>query len=656
MSHESRLGGLLSTERIDVTVAKLGVVFSVLALGLRLLAEQVFLVVIPVATGVACALYVAVRSERFSSHGTPTLSGAVAGSLPPVTLLGLAGVVLLTHRAGARTVPVYVLTGLVGTGILAQILFVGENHFAHGVVFAQILTAGVVTRLTALYSSPGFVGVDVWTHVPVWVDGIARTGSLVPLAESKYIMAPLYHVFGAVGTFVFGTARDGVFLTMGLLLPLSAVFVYLAATVFVGRRWSLLAVALYTFGDQFVRWGIHIIPTSLGLVLFLALLYSVSKLFDTDAAPWTVGVSLLFGLAVVFTHQVSTAVVLTFLAVAVAGSLFADALAWREAGTGISRPTLSVVSVFVVTLVTTVISWSVTPYAGDRRFIWRRLNVLRRTILQEAGFLNLASESSTAPTVAASNETLAQQAIPYVELFGFTLLLSGAVLGGLVVLRSRDRVAVSFTHLLSAAVMFVIVFGMSIFGIRVLLPGRWMAFFYAPLVVLCAVGVGYVATTAPRRVLVAAFLLLALGYPTTMVVAEKATLDSPAFDDTHIRFSYTEPELAAVETIQAIYPASLTERIATDHPYQTLFRQIAPYEGGTIVMSADGPVGSEPVVYRHYQSTDGPAFNRAEENPLPYTQEALTAEEVCQPGRNHVYANDAVDLCTATTVTGEVAL
>jgi hypothetical protein len=82
----------------------------------------------------------------------------------------------------------------------------------------------------------------------VFIDGIASAGTFEPIAESKYVMAPLYHSLGAIAALVFGDARAGVFLSMGVLVPLSALFIYVTARLFVDTRWALFATALYAFG------------------------------------------------------------------------------------------------------------------------------------------------------------------------------------------------------------------------------------------------------------------------------------------------------------------------------------------------------------------------------------------------------------------------
>jgi len=168
--------------------------------------------------------------------------------------------------AGGRTPVSYLLIGAIGTTILAQSLLVEETDLSPSLVVAQLLVSAVVIRLSALFVTPGFVGVDIWTHIPDFVAGIAETGSLSAMADSKYIMAPFYHTIGAIGTLIFGSARMGVYLSIGLLVPLSALLVYATATQLLGVRWALVATTLFAFAGQFIRWGIHLIPTSLGVV------------------------------------------------------------------------------------------------------------------------------------------------------------------------------------------------------------------------------------------------------------------------------------------------------------------------------------------------------------------------------------------------------
>jgi hypothetical protein len=649
MSHQNRLQQLLVGDRLDITLAKVGVIASVLLLGLRLLTPEVLLVVIPTAAGVACVVYLAAQNRQSTAFEFAVLPRAVIGYLPSFVFAGLAGLVLLTYSMGGRTTPVYLLTGAIGATILAQILVVDDETFAPGLVLLQILVAAIVIRMTALFLTPGFIGVDIWTHVPVFIAGIVEAESLSAISDSKYIMAPLYHTLGAIGALTFGSARTGMYLTGGLLLPLSALFVYATGKLFVPVRWALLATALFAFADQFIRWGIHIIPTSLGLVFFLGALYCVTKLYYTDD-PWLVGLLFVFSLATVFTHQVSTAVLLVFLGTAAATVVAAQLLGARHSQ-ATTWSTVGIVGVFAVTLVVTILSWLNTPWFSDQPFLLQMIETLQRVLATDAGFLNLAGGNGGGGG-GAESASLFAQAIPFIEWFGFALLLLTAVVGGLAMLRMDTPPELTLTYLLSAAAMFVIVFGFSLFGIRAIMPGRWLAFMYAMFALIGAVGLYYLSQNASRRVLLVILVVVAVGYPMTMVVAEKATLDSPAFDEEYPRYSYTEPEIAAAETISTIHSTESDIIIDSDHPYRTLYKALGGYSARTVELGEAGSVSPRPVVYRDYQ-TYGPAVFHEEtgtETERSVDSWTVDPDRVCPPTRNHVYANDAVKMCTTPGV------
>ena len=649
MSHQKGLPWL-SVDELDTTLAKLGILGSVLLLGLRLLTAQVLLVVIPVATGVACVLYFGVHRRETTVFEYPVLPARAAEYLPAAVIVGLAGLVLTVWLVGSRTLPAYLLTGAIGAAILAQTLLVEETELSPSMILAQLLVSAVVIRLSALFVTPGFVGVDIWTHVPDFVEGIAQTGSLSAISESKYSMAPFYHTIGAIGTLVFGAARPAIYLTMGLLVPLSALLVYATTTLLLPVRWGLVAATLYAFSDQFIRWGLHVIPTSLGLVFFLGAVYCVTRLSTTDDS-WLLGVLLAVSLAVVFTHQVSTAILLVFLTIASVAFVAASVLG--SATTGPSRRSVvGLVGVSVSTLVVTLISWTLTTWTLDQPFLFRMIGVLRRTIASEAGFLNLAGGGGGGASGGAASSGLLADLIPFIEWFGFALLFSAAVVGGLAMLRADQPTSISATYILSAAAMFVVVFGLSLFGVRAILPGRWMAFMYALLAVMGAVGLAHLSGRASKRVLLAVFVVLAVSYPMSMVVAQKATLDSPAFDETYPRYSYTESEIAAVETISTVYTPDGAADIDSDHPYHTLFERLGGYTGQVVELGETGPANSWPVIRREYQTT-GPASVEIDGDPVQSVQApTVDADRVCPPSRNQVYTNDEVTMCTVSSVTG----
>ena len=647
MSYQTRLRDWFATNRVDLTLAKLGLVASIVLFSLQFLASAPLLTVIPLSTGAACLLYLLIGTRRRRQFHAPTLPEAAAGYLPAVVIAGLAGYVLLVWMAGQRTMPAYLLAGGLGSAIVAQVVFLDEQQLKPGLVLFQLFTFAIVLRLSVLFVTPGFIGVDTWTHVPVYVDGIVQSGSLGALSESKYIMAPLYHSFTALSTLVVGDSRIALYLTLGVVIPLSALFVYEAGKRLLPVRWALLGVTLYVFSDEFVRWGLYIIPNSLGLVFFLALVYAITEIFETEAEWWTVLLALAFSLAVVFTHQVSTAIALVVLGIAAivaAGTEFTTHTAGRNRTAG------ALGAVFLTTLGVTSLAWLRTPWRGEESFLLSRLELLLETLQGEAGFLNLAGGEATG---AGGQQTLLDVLLPFMDLYGLALLLAAAVVGGLVMLRWDGPYDLSLTYVFTGAILFAFVFGLSLFGVRVLVPARWQAFLFVPLAIVAAVGLYYVLQTAPRRIAMAIFLLVALTYPAGMLVAESATQDSPAFPDHQYRVSFNEAEIGAVSTISAIYPPSVGG-IQTDQPYWQFFWKRSDYDARELAIGPEGAASSTAIVYRDYQSSGPVEFRRPDDAEGGLYAPAVTESDVCEPARDRVYANDEVRLCLPTDATGEV--
>jgi len=639
-------GRVTTSDPLDVTIAKLSLLLSVLLFGLRFLANEELLVIVPGAIALASAGYLFVGTDRRRAFEFPLTTGRIVGYLPVAVVLVLAIFVLRTGLEGGRAAPSIALYAVLGTLILVQILLVDEDGLSPGVILGELFLVAVVVRLTTLFLTPGFIGVDIWTHVPVFVDGIVEAESLSAISQSKYSMAPLYHAIGAIGTLVFGTPRAGIYLTVGLLVPLAGLFVYGTAVTFVPARWALLATALFVLADEVFRWGLHVIPTSLGLVFFLGALYALTKLLVAEER-WALLLLVTASLATVFTHQVSTAIVLVLLGTASIVVLLAPIFADHDKP---SRKTAAgVVGTFLLTLVVTAVSWVNTPWYGEDPFLWEIVGTLQTVLLTEAGFLNLAG-SAGGGSGAAETATLAGQVVPYVEWLGFAILLAAAVIGGLATLRMEAPTVARWTYVFAAGLLFVIVFGFSIFGIRAILPGRWIGFMYAPFAILGAVGLSYLARSSSRRVVLAVFLILALGYPGTMAVADKATLDSPAFPEEQLRYAYSETELAGVETITSIYPATAAERVmASDHPYKTVYGRYGGYTGQVIALPETGPPVQSPVVIRNYQ-TSGPAlFETAGSEPQVISSPGVDPARVCPADWNHVYTNEEVTMCTRPT-------
>ena len=658
----------LSGVRFDVAVAVVGLVAAVGLLPLAVLTSSLYVRTVPVVLGAACGVYLlSVRREGAVERRLPAVdaSGVAAAELVGIALVGIATWAAL---AGTRTLGILVASGAVGAAILLETVFLAEEALDERLVLAQILAHAFVVRYTGLFTTPGFVGVDSWEHTTQYAAAVQRAGSLSPLSDVKYFLAPVHHLATVVGSDLLGVSlRLSLYLVVGSTVVLSVLLVYGIARYFVDARWALFATGAFAMTDQAIRWGMHVIPTSLGLVFFLGVVFAVVRLLhaETGYADW----ALLGGsiVAVTLTHQVSAFVSLVFVGSAVvaqvlvgrvgwaagAGSLSGSAALGAESGDpitdGASRTAPGVVGLhgaFAFHLLFTGAVWAVTPWGG-RPFLTRMVELVALTLRTSAGFLNLASSESSAAAAAAGGgaaSPLMTQLATYVDAVGFLVLLFAAVLGGLALVRRHRSPQASQTLVVAIGAMLFFSLGLPLFGIRTFLPGRWFAFAYALMAVVGAAGLRYLGTQFSTRAAAAVLVVLVLVFPFAMVAGKKATLDDPTFDEQWSKYAYTESEIAAMETIGETTPAS-AGAVFTDHPWRTAFKSSGAYFSDTINLTRVD--GTDPpydrVVYRDYQSTGAPKFSTT--GGAIVTRQ-VSHDQICPVGSNRVYENQNAELCT----------
>ncbi|MFC3476714.1 hypothetical protein [Halobacterium litoreum] len=640
----------VANARFDVVAAALALLLAVALAPLRLLSDQIYIVTLPVVLGVAAALYLASVRWRNDAGSFPRLPTAVTRLAPGATFAGLAAMVALAVLAGHRTLAFYALGAVVGTGLLAQSVFAADRDLKPGLVLAQIVAYAAVLRYAALVTAPGVIGVDGWSHLR-YARMIHDAGSLAPIAESKYYASPLFHLLAVTATDLFGVSvRDGIYLTVGAAMPLSVCFLYATGRLLVPVRWALAAAALYAVADHSIRWGIHVIPTSLGLLFFLAIAYTLTRLLHTDHGFRDVLLLVVFVFGVVLTHQISSFIVLVVLGVGLLAQLLLRFDVFRNDADrdplsfGGTEP-VNLAGLLAFDLGLSTFAWSMTPYKGDT-FLETVLNYLRSTLVESAGFLNLAGPSGESAAAgggsaaaSAGSPRLAELAL-YLDTVGFLLLLFAATLGSLVALHRKWATQTTYTYVGVVAVMLVFVLGLPLFGIRNFVPGRWIAYLYAPLALLGVVGLGHVARNVRPGVAAVVLVVFAVATPAAMVASSEATLDNPVISSERVRYAYTDAELAAVDTLGDVEPTG-TEFHA-DHPYQTVFDRTDAHSVTPITVANGSVTGSGTFVYREYAATDG-AYVAFEAGGADVRY--LSERAVCPPTADTVYANGEVTAC-----------
>ena len=641
--------------RLDTAAAAVGLLLAFLLFPLRFVASQIYIETIPVVLGAACILYLfASYSDASTGRGLPTLPQRVDWALPPLVFLCLGGLVLVAGFSGQRSLLFFLLAGVAGSLLVAQILFSSDSTFNHTRVLLQIVLLAAVLRVSALYVTPGLVGIDIWTHVTQLAQDIEATGSLGAIADNKYVTSPLYHLL-VVATSVLADIplRLGLYLSLGLAMPVAIVVVFSTANLLVEPRWAALAALLFSLGDYVIEWGIHLIPTSLGLVFFLAVLYWLARIMRTDHGPREFGLLVLFSVAVILTHQVSSFIMMVLLCSALLAYLVLNLGLFQQSQLDPDvfrvRNPVNVLGLLVFDAGFSTLLWSFTPYNGNS-FLVTVLSYLRETIASSAGVLDLAGPQPSEATAQAASQgpTLVETVATYTNTLGFLLLLFGTFVGSLyVVNRHRARQSV-ITLLFAAAVMLVFVLGLPMFGIRNFIPQRWFAFLYAPLAVLTVVGLRYLSIELDRRVVVALLVVFVLVFPGVMITSTNGAIDNPVFEDQEAELAYSEPEIEAVETIGQVTGSPDGENIRpdqvlfTDHPYQTVFTRTDAYPADTVVVNDSEPVTHDITVYRREQTQAATYFVNSrgigEIRNVPQ-------QRLCRPSQAVLYTNAEVKMC-----------
>lgn len=627
-------------ERGDTLAASIGVALAVLLFPLQFYISQAYLHTVPVLLGAASGLYLAL--ERYQA-GTPVHGWRVAlnGSyvLRLLVVIGLGCMVFVGAYTGGRTGPFFAVAAVVGTLIFAQIFFLQEDALHPTSILVLIVAFALITRGIALLATPSTIGIDSWVHLYDYAHSIRESGSLSAIADSKYFAAPLYHLLVVVAADVFGSSlQTALYVTLGIVVPFSVLLIYSTANYLVPVRWALFAAAAFGVADHFVRWGIHIIPTSMGLVFFIGVAYGVTRIYATGGDPVTYALVLFFGVATILTHQISTFIMLVFLGAGAASQLYSRFFSPRlpfklrdESGNSVNFTGL-----FAFLAPLTLVNWHFGRPGGES-FLLGAADPSRFGTIE---FLGIASASPVESEAVASMSLSIPMSVQLLDALGFLLLLFTAVVGVFTLLRFQHRQVLSLTWIVAVALMLIVTLGLPVLGLDFFVPGRWFAFMYVPMVLLGAYGMSHLELRMPTRQLVVVMVIFALLFPGAMLIDRKATHDNPIADDYHQRFAFTEAELAAAETISEIHPEG--ETIRTDQPYYMFYRDAHAETARPLVVEEDGTIAGDHVVYRSYQTEGVPKVDYRGES---IRVQPLSRDQVCKPTMNIVFSNGDVLYC-----------
>lgn len=639
-----------SERRLSTLIAFVGLLVAFLLGPLNAIVSHVLIRTLPFALGFGCAIWLMAPDlsvEDTDDWNFWLLSTSTATFLFAVLNLAIASLVAVAIYNYGRSIEFYLVASFCGSLLLFLIIFSKPEDIYPPLVLAQIIVFAFILRFSALFFTPGWIGVDIWIHMSEYVANIVSTASMSPLADSKYGFAPIYHLTAAGTTILTGaTPRYGLYFSVGLAMVFSLVFVYTLVVRISGVRWALFTAAMFSFSDFVIVWSLHLIPTSLGLLFFLAcatlLISAMSGAIEPDSRVSFL--LMIFITAVVFTNQVAAFITLIFLLSGVLAQYFLPSkwIATADDPEGLKQGrVINVIGYAVYALGLITINWSMTSWYGQS-FLRSALELLISSI-QGGGV-----ESRTG-VVPEQDYGLFSPAtvIPYIDYAGLILLMFGVTIAGLYVIDRWNYLQSHITLLVSGVIMLVFALVPPLFGLRTFLPGRWFAFLYLPFVALTAVALSTIRIQLSSTPFIVIALVFVLIFPGSMIMTSNATLDNPIFENHVPRYAHTGPEMDAMEFTEQSFGDEVVwtdaqfvnnaESYTGDDKYRALYVS----EQGEVRVEGEGTHWR---LYRDYQTNGTPLWNRLEAG--GQHQRQVPPSAVCGNESGHIaYSNEDVTVC-----------
>jgi hypothetical protein len=630
--------------KFDRAAAVIGLIVALALLPVQLFIDHIYAQTLPPVLALACLIYLA-AGDGENERDILTMPTWLAHLFPSLVVFGASGLVVLAHVQGGRTQLFLVLAALLGTLVLGQLLFARDEDINRRLLLFQIFVLGAVVRYAAVFTTPGFIGIDVWLHMEGFARGVLEAGAVSGMGETKYVMAPLYHLLVVTTSLFTGLSlRYALFLSLGLAMPVAILFVYAASRYLVPTRWALFAAALFAIAGAAIQWSIHLIPTSLGLLYFVAVLALVMRLFLTPTRTRDSVLLIIFFMAMALTHQVSSFILMVFLLVGVFTQFVLKSSIMNAPDS--SRHGLGAKEVESVPFTGYVVfnagfltlTWSLTPYYG-RSFIETAAIFMLDSLggsFQGGGGLESGGGGQSIP--------LAQFIISNFDVLGFLLFLFGTAVGSLYALRRGRTNQAVLTLVVAAVVMTAFTLGPPLVGIGTFLSGRWFAFLYAVMAVLVAIGFSHLRRGLSPTLLVVFLLVFLYAGPMMLLASPKGTVDQPVLEHQRPRLGYTEEELAAVYTVGSVTTGSPNDPIFTDFPYTSVYNRVYSTRFGVARVPDGQAVNESEVIYREYQTEGAPLFEGGTGGQRVHR---VRKAALCPPERDIVYSNGQVTFCRA---------
>jgi len=538
--------------QLDKVASVAGIILGIIISLVNLIYSNEYLITIGPMLIVVCGYYL------FFGYKSKTISPALGAGQNLMKISSIifwlcltASIFVLRTSAVNRPLMYFILTSVAASMIALQILYLKGKKSDEYLILFEIILVSFSVAVSALWVLPSIVGVDPWGHL-LYIEDFVNSGHIESARESMYYLYyPITHL--NVVSLKLITAlgyKEAMFLGIGLPLILSTVFVYLIGCNVANAKVGLLATLLINTADVHLQFGIQLMPTSFGIMLFTIIFYLIIHNKGGQDVKYRI-FALVLLLLLVVTHNMSSFVMFLFILCLLIGNYAYNIFYKKQPNGNIGMVTPVLLMFFLMVMLS---YWMYAGYREGLGFLEAVVRGFFSSVEQSAGFL----DRPAAPTAEYGYWG------PILHIAGFIIIyLFGTV--GVLSWLSRQHLNKLRFSLIAAVVLttaFALVF--PVFGIRNIMPYRWYAFIYVPLSIIASIGILLIVQNLSRFSLRNIALVLIVSILSFFMITNKfSNTDSPVYaSELTQRLAYTESEIAAGGRIIDIYdgPKVVDER------------------------------------------------------------------------------------------------
>ena len=573
---------------LDKVIAIVVLCFSIVILALSIILKYYSGVHLLGSILVGVLLYLSLRNKLSAGENISSFQlGKQIQSLSHITFIIslFLSIYLIWSNLYYRPPLYFTLFLVAAASIVLNVFALDETKRSHTfIVLFKIILLTLAIDSGIYYQFPGNLGIDTWWHV-AWIQETVTSHYITQgeFISNDYFLFPIFHLSSAITQILTEVStRTAIFISTGLLMAISSLYVFLIGERLANAKVGLLAALILPLTDHVIERSTSIIAMSLAFCFFLAILYLVlGRDRKSTSDNFLV---ILLSVALILTHTVAALVMLlSLITVFLSIKLFKMVNKLSISRKFVSLTLITFFGLFMVS------RW-MQPQESARPFFDLQLSNLVDSFRHEAQFI--MAGPATVKNVA--------YIVTILDNGGYMVLLALAVIGALFHLHPKHRTVTAISLVSIAASLTVLPYTFELFSLTGLLPGRWLPFSYVVLSILAVSGLlqilnvtSLISGNIKKQCVVMSVILAIIFMMTTNSLAND---DSPYVFNGARRASYTQSEFTALDTLSYMGVG----RPTTDAYFGLIIPHAVGYDEYTSMLKADSRIFIHRSYYLHH--------------------------------------------------------